>query len=426
MGSYKREEVKDMTNFTKKIATAVATGSLLLNTLTPLAFAETTIEITGNGADSTNAANVAVQNNTGVSQQNNAYVTNNVSVDSSTGDNEANDNGSGEVSIDTGDANADVSVSNSLNVNEAQVDCCEPSDTTVEISENLRDSDNTVNLAQSNNTGVAQYNNAYVTNNVSVEQETGDNEANDNIGGSVDVDTGNADADVKISTVANANSAMVGGNGGEGSSVYAAIHGNGQGTDNEINLAVERDLELLQSNNAYVYNYVYVDQDTGENDANDNGGDVSIDTGNAMAKVDVDNMVNFNWADVDCGCLLDIRAKIGENLEDSENAIRAAIVDDREILQGNLADLWNDTYVEQETGDNEANDNINGDGDPSIDTGDANSEDVNVSNSGNVNSFGTSFDLPDELEDLLDDLSDMDFEFSFNFGGLLGFLSLLS
>ena len=38
-----------------------------------------------------------------------------------------------------------------------------------------------------------------------------------------------------------------------------------------------------------------------------------IDTGDAAVAAMVDNSVNFNYADVDCGCTWDVMAKIADN-----------------------------------------------------------------------------------------------------------------
>jgi len=81
--------------------------------------------------------------------------------------------------------------------------------TTIILSENGDGSDNdaTVKLGQS--TTVVQSNNADVYNNVDAEAETGDNEANENTGGDVDIETGDASVDVNVENTLNSNSAEV-------------------------------------------------------------------------------------------------------------------------------------------------------------------------------------------------------------------------
>ena len=68
-----------MTNFKKQIFSVVAAGSLLVSVATPV-LADTTIQISGNGAGSDNYTKVEQTNTNTVSQNNTANVTNNVSL----------------------------------------------------------------------------------------------------------------------------------------------------------------------------------------------------------------------------------------------------------------------------------------------------------------------------------------------------------
>lgn len=394
-----------MTNYKKQLLSVLASGTLILNAAMPV-YAETVIQISGNGSSSTNAANVTLTTNTTVAQNNTADIDNYVDADADTGNNDANDNTGGDVDVDTGDATVNVSVSNAVNSNSASVDCCPQGDTNVLISGNGTNSTNNVTLDQNSTVDVFQDNDAEIDNDVYADADTGDNDANDNTGGNVSIDTGNAKVVVDVSNTANANWAQVGGD-GQGGSLSARILGNGSNSDNLIDLDLDSAILITQDNVADIDNYVDADADTGNNDANDNtGGDVSIDTGNAEVDVSVDTMVNFNWADVDCGCLLDLLAKIADNGTDTTNDILLALDDQLDVFQDNDCgydeDCDTDVYADADTGDNDAEDNTgNPDGDPSIDTGDAETS-VDVSNSGNVNSYGN---MPEDWPD---------FEFNLN------------
>lgn len=395
-----------MTNLKKQIVSAMTAGALLLNVATP-ALAGTSLEISGNGSDSESDVVVTTSNNTAVVQDNKANVKNEISSNSNTGGNVADDNTGGDVEIETGDSDTEVNVSNSLNSNAAQVDCCQAGDTEIKISGNGTKSDNKVDLDQSNKTEVFQNNKADVYNKVDVDSNTGDNDADDNTGGNVKIKTGDASTTVNVGTTANANSAVVGGNGDEEGSISAWITGNGSDSDNDIYLDVNNDTALVQDNEANVENKVYVDSITGKNDANDNtGGDVMIETGDADADVTIDNMVNFNAADVDCGCVLDLTAKIAGNGTDSDNKIDADLTADKSVHQDNAADLENKGDVDANTGDNDADDNTGPVGsDPAITTGDADTT-VDVENSGNANAYGSDVDF---------EWPSFDFDFSFDF-----------
>ena len=110
-----------MTTFKKKIAAALTSGAMFLS-MTSTAFASTSIEVTGNGYDSSNSSNVSAQTSTNLVQDNSASVTNHVNSSSNTGGNKADQNTNGDVIIRTGDAQTKVSVDNMLNSNKAKLD----------------------------------------------------------------------------------------------------------------------------------------------------------------------------------------------------------------------------------------------------------------------------------------------------------------
>ncbi|MDO8658782.1 MAG: hypothetical protein Q7K55_08625 [Candidatus Levybacteria bacterium] len=415
-----------MINLKRKLVTAAATTAVLLNALMPLAFADTTIEISGNGEDSNNTTHVSANNSTTVVQSNLSTVINTVYSDANTGKNDANRNTGGDVTINTGDAASTVDLSTKTNVNKADVNNCGGCDGDVKvlISGNGADSDNKVGLKSSADTSIYQNNDALVVNTVDSDANTGKNDANRNTGGDVTIETGNATSDVDVWTAVNANVATVGGS-GNGSIVDARIVGNGEDSDNRIWLGLNSPVTVVQDNLATILNTIYADADTGKNDANRNtGGNVTIDTGDADVEVDVDNMANFNAADVDCDCLLgDIKAKISGNGADSENKIKAKLSGDLNVFQGDQEGAGNDAFLDTlvygdaDTGKNDADRNtgsVNG-GDPEILTGDADSN-INVKNSANANIFGSfeDFHLPGGIN----------FDFHFDLNGLLGHIQL--
>lgn len=419
-----------MNKFQKAIASSIVTGSLLVNSVLPV-FATTTIEISGNGTGSNNTSSAGFTQSTTVVQSNVADVFNQVDADADTGSNSANDNTGGDVSIETGDADTDVSVENTLNQNSAQVDCCVGGDTEILISGNGSHSNNTANIGLGNSTNVFQDNYADVKNLVWADADSGDNKASGNTNGDVSINTGDAHTGVTLATTANSNSATVGGNGhSAGGSLSVRILGNGTGSNNTIALGLSDVLALVQSNVADVYNKVDADAETGDNKANDNtGGNVEIETGDADVDVSIDNMVNFNWADADCGCLLeDLLVKIAENGSDTNNTISAGLGSDLTVFQGNCAEdgpqgaskgdceLENKVDADATTGENNAKDNTGeSGGDPSINTGDADN-DVEIENSGNSNVYGASSDW--ELPEW-----DFNLNFSFDLSDLLDWLS---
>jgi len=405
-----------MTNFTKQTFSVLAAGAMLLNVATPALAG--TIEISGNGSGSDNKVIVESNNKTTVNQNNTANVTNNVTTKADTGDNKANYNTGGDVYVNTGKADVTANVSNDLNKNIAEVDCCAAGGADVTVKKNGSDSDNKVGLVNENKTTVNQKNTANVTNNVGVDAQTGNNKAGENTGGEVHINTGKAFANVDVTTQANTNIARIGsGNSATPTpSASFVIIGNGSGSDNEIAAALTNDTRLSQNNAANITNNVGADAETGDNKANYNtGGDVYINAGmggDSTVTVGVDNAVNFNAADVDCGCEYDVTAEIsgnGANAGDKdhkwwknwwdkdENYIGLTLDNTQTVGQGNTANLTNNVEADADAGNNEAGYNV-GEGeysDPSITTGNVVS-DTTVSNSGNENILGDfSFDMPE-------------------------------
>ena len=382
-----------MKDLTKKIATVAATSALLFGTALPVL--GVSIELTGNGEDSYNKADVEVENSVFVEQVNEAYISNDVVVDADSGHNDANRNTGGDVTVSTGDSGALVTVNNQANSNIADVEGCCGVDADVLISGNGADSKNKVYLDINEDlegpaTYVGQFNDAEVYNDVDMNTSTGYNDANRNTGGDVEVTTGSAYSATDIKTALNSNSAYVGG--GEGGALSAQILGNGENSYNKIDLDYEMETVVLQDNDAYVWNGVYADAKTGYNDANRNtGGGVEISTGDAGVDIAIDNMANFNAADVECGCLMDVWAKIGGNGADSYNKIEAELESYSGVKQGNFLTSGafdNLVDVSAKTGKNDANGNTGDPGDdPSVDTGNS-AVVVDIGNAGNTNVYG--------------------------------------
>lgn len=391
----------------KKVATVFASFALAINLFAPSAFAasELVLETTGNGADSNNTTIVSSNNETAVVQTNSASINNSISASSNTGGNKANRNTGGDVTVDTGNSKTLVSVENSANTNTADVANCSTCGmgAEVKVSGNGVDSKNLVDLKLSDQTQVVQANSGSIVNSVSAGSSSGDNNADRNTGGDVEVTTGHALTHVDLATQANSNWARVGGRGSHtGGDVTLTIMGNGADSDNDILLGLDRDVILQQYNAASVANLVEAYSETGNNRANRNtGGEVLIDTGNAHTGVAVDNAANFNWADVDCDCLSDVTGKISGNGVDSKNLLKAYVDDTLNVFQDNSCGesrytLWdnygcgieNGIHGASNTGDNASKSNTGYVGsDPAIFTGDSETL-VGVENAGNSNVFG--------------------------------------
>lgn len=422
-----------MSKLQKRIASTVGAGAMLINLVLPVMAGSTTLVISGNGASTDNDVNLTQESTTTVVQSNEAKISNDVEAEATTGGNDANMNTGGDVMVSTGKASTGVGITNEANTNVTDVSGCCSSDAEVVVSGNGYKSDNEANLTLVNDTEVYQDNEAKIKNDVEAESKTGGNDANMNTGGDVMISTGKADTTVLISNKANANSATIGDGSGSGY-ISLKIMDNGAKTLNDINLTLDRSLLVTQGNFADIQNKVDAEASSGKNDANMNtGGDVMIDTGNASTGVGIDNMANFNYADLGCGCLLDIEGKIAGNGYESENEINATLIDLKEAFQtneyvcghhhrgievaslfgygGDKKDACNDVEAESATGKNDANMNT-GDGtyeDPvEVSTGNAENL-VSVENTANANVLteGAEYYFPELPE----------FDFNFDLGG---------
>ena len=135
-----------MISYRTKIGTAIAAASLLASVYAPLVYADTTIEISGNGNNSTNDVNVTNNDTTDINQSNTFTVTLNVSSKAYTGNNKASNNTGGDVTIDTGNATSNVTVNVSGGSNLANIPCgCANTTDNITISGNGNNSNSTEN-----------------------------------------------------------------------------------------------------------------------------------------------------------------------------------------------------------------------------------------------------------------------------------------
>ena len=414
-----------MNKLQKRVIGFIATGALLVNSALPV-FASTVV-IEGNGPDTENTVNVEQSNTVGVQQDNYASVHNMIVTSANTGGNTVDKATGGDVNVKTGDASTEASVANTLNSNAANVECCDQGDYDLKIAGNGPDSKNIIELGgekeEENGVYVTQNNQAYVENEITTGAFTGGNDVNKPTGGDVSVDTGDASVKVSAVTAGNANSAYVGGNGT--GTLSAWIVGNGPDTDNLIDLDLEHEVIAEQTNYASIHNMVKAGAGTGENTVDKStGGEVEIKTGDADVEVELENAVNFNWADLDCGCLLgSYTYKIAGNGPNSDNELDIDLDGGAWAIQGNVAGsgISNGVMAEALTGENEVDKSTGSyDGDPSIDTGDAYIY-AGASNTGNVNVVGgmPGFEWPE-----MPDFGDYGFQFGFNWAFFMAWANM--
>jgi hypothetical protein len=282
---------------------------------------DVSVVIEDNGSHSENAVDLDLSNTTWVDQNNEADLDNNVDVWANTGYNDANDNtGDGEVSVDTGNAKANATVSNMANANVAFVGGDGEGALELIISGNGTDTLNYIDADLANTLTVQQNNDADIENDVEVGANTGKNDTNDNTGdGGVSIDTGDAEAGATVDNAVNFNFANV------ADCCFLSglvkIADNGSEAESAIDLDLASTLYASQENafdceggnepkSGSLFdllsggrrgddcNDVDAHANTGDNDSEDNTsggeGDPEIDTGNASTEVEVSNEANQN------------------------------------------------------------------------------------------------------------------------------------
>jgi len=158
--------------------------------------------------------------------------------------------------------------------------------------------------------------------------------------------------------------------------------------------------EIENQNTANLQNTAELEAGTGDNEANGNNGDASIDTGDAQAMLDLFNLVNTNI--IDSQGLLVLLSNLREQLLDIDLRDWAPYLEgqlagcatgtcvnlgDLDVENQNQATVINDVIVRAVTGANSANGNA---GDADIDTGDAYAG-VNIVNIVNTNIINSNY-----------------------------------
>ncbi len=161
------------------------------------------------------------------------------------------------------------------------------------------------------------------------------------------------------------------------------ITGNGEDSKNKLDITSNNTTTVTQNNTANVTNNVDAKADSGGNTAKGvTGGNVSIDTGNAMSDVKVDNVLNKNVADVKCCQGGDTQVLISGNGEKSKNKVDLDQTSTNSVFQNNDAYVTNNVDSKANSGKNKV-DSTTG-GNVEITTGDATAK-AKVSTTANAN-----------------------------------------
>lgn len=295
--------------------------------------------------------------------------------------------GGGEIenSIETGDAGAASGTETDVNNNQTEVpgevstDPCEPPE-----------------VECSGTTEVTTDNQAEVESDSTAGAATGENEITGG-DGDASIDTGDAAALADSENQVNTNTTLL--TDPEATEAADLVDGEVEAASNEEGgvslVSVEND------NDAEVDSETTAEAETGENQANENEGDASIETGDAIAIADSANLINTNITGSDFQYLVFDDSDLAENSDLYQIWLKLLGGEGVEPLQlsdgvslsfflvdnENLACLVNQTTAVADTGGNEASGN---DGSATIETGDAFAS-ANAFNLVNTNIVGSQF-----------------------------------
>ena len=144
------------------------------------------------------------------------------------------------------------------------------------------------------------------------------------------------------------------------------ITGNGDGSSNEITAEVVQETVVVQSNDANISNEVDASADTGGNEASQNNGDVSIETGDIQAAVEIENSANTSVVDIGECCPDDTSVVVSNNGSGSSSNVNLSTSDTTNVQINQVANIDNSVSGAANTGENKAN---NKSGNVEIDTG---------------------------------------------------------
>lgn len=403
-------------------------------------------ENSGNGSNSINSASVDNESNSNVIQDNSADIGNNLNLDTNTGESSASQN-AGNSSVETGDANTSGTLVNIANTNLAGLAVSEfnvaddqkgdlvldftsgcivgceffdPASTVNTGNGSNSANDSEVNQTVTNNT--FQYNEGTLENNVTLEANSGDNQADKNTGGDSTITTGDANVAANVVNFLNNN---IAGNVILGVvNIFGDLIGDiilpeeainmplagaaniGNGSDSTNSALIDNTINNItaQTNDALIQNNLNFQSNTGGNQTSQNtGGNSSIETGEANINSQTLNIANSNISGGDWWLVLVneagewagkiLGAPDGSNIagsagtqisddpngnitvtnqnndSDSQNTASTGQTVNNNTVQNNVAQIINNLNLFANTGNNSVSKNTGGDS--SIKTGDA-------------------------------------------------------
>lgn len=256
------------------------------------------LSISGNGSDSQSEIQTTQTTETQITQSNGGEISNNIENSANSGENTASAN-SGDTSISTGDNTVDTSVSNTANISQTDLTYCPgQGESSIEISGNGSDSQNSVNTSSSDTTDLNINQTAEIKNNLNIEANSGDNSASSN-NGNVTVETGNITAyeEIKNEFINNTSAELT----NDPANFKITISENGADSLNSIIFSHVSNINSTILNSILLLNDIEKLLNTGNNNLNNNLGDVFLKTGDIFSTTTILNgPINTNILKIIC------------------------------------------------------------------------------------------------------------------------------
>jgi hypothetical protein len=233
--------------------------------------------------------------------------------------------------------------------------------TTIElvVSGNGSGSESEVEISRETEVVVEQTNDVSVTNVINVSANTGNNSANGNTGGDVEIITGDVSVQTVVETKANDSQVEINNDCCEEDNVVALISGNGESSQNQVKHQGDSTVKVAVEQKAKVTNVIKTEANTGDNSASKNNGKVKVETGDVKILSLVKNTTNSSLVEVnDCCEGTNTTLKIVANGTESQNIINNQSQRTVDIVQKNQMDIDNVLNINANSGRNRLDKNL--------------------------------------------------------------------
>lgn len=135
------------------------------------------------------------------------------------------------------------------------------------------------------------------------------------------------------------------------------VEGNGSGSSNTADQSTVNEVSVEQQNDSQTNTTINLNASTGDNSANDNSGEVQIETGDVATTVQATTTTNSNQATIECCSTPSTQTTVSGNGAGSNNAVNTSNTNVIKFASNNVATTTNTININANTGGNSANDN---------------------------------------------------------------------